>query len=246
MPRYFVDSIPEDGHVILSGEDAHHIGFSLRMAAGEKISVCDLSRERSYEAAIVSISKDTVSCRIVRELETNGEMPCRVTLYQALPKADKMEQIIQKSVECGVWRIRPFESARSVVRLKNVDFEKKASRWQKISLEAAKQCGRSLIPDVLEPLKFEAAIQDMSSQAYDLILCCYEGNSVENAKNVLNETNNANNIAVVIGSEGGFDPAEIEKIRSAGARIVNIGPRIFRTETASSVMLSMLSYHFEL
>ena len=112
MPRYFVPKTEKEGLVTLTGDDAKHIGFSLRMAPGEHISVCDLSKRESYDAEIVSITRDEVLCRLCEKLSSSGEPPYEVSLFQAMPKSDKLEWIIQKAVECGACEIRPFESSR--------------------------------------------------------------------------------------------------------------------------------------
>ena len=215
------------------------------MAAGEKITVCDLSKARAYAAVIDSISPDRVVCHTVCELERSGEPPYAVTLFQGLPKSDKMDLIVQKAVECGCVRIRPFESRNCVVRLKHADPEKKTARWQRIADAAAKQCGRSYVPEVLPPVGFGEMLDELAG--HDLILFCYEGETGTTIREKLESCPSIpGKIALVVGPEGGFDPSEAEKIGERGGASVTLGPRILRAETASSVALSQISYAFEL
>lgn len=245
MPRFFLPRIGADGILTITGQDARHIGLSLRMAVGEKITVCDLSACRAYAAVIDGIAPDCVSCHTVGELENSGEPPYAVTLFQGLPKSDKMDTIVQKAVECGCVRIRPFESRNCMIRLKNADTEKKTARWQRIAEEAAKQCGRSFVPEILSPVRFADLPDEL--KGYDLILFCYEGETGTSIRQKLDSIPSVpKRIALVVGPEGGFDPSEADRIEAAGGTSVTLGPRILRAETASSVALSQLSYAFEL
>ena len=159
MPRFFVDvNQIGDGEVTLIGDDAHHISRSLRMAAGEEITVCD-GNGTEYQCRLTSFLPDHVVAQILDRRETDTEPPYRAEVWQALPKGEKLDSIIQKSVECGAWRISLFESERCIVRVKDGDRDKKGDRRNRIALEAAKQCGRGVIPRVESPVSFGEAIR---------------------------------------------------------------------------------------
>ena len=161
MPRFFVrQERISDGYISIIGEDAHHIARSLRMAAGEEITVCDM-QGNEYNCRISSFDDDKeVLAEILSQKKSENEPAVFITLYQALPKGDKLDTIIQKAVECGASRIVPFQSERCVVKIKNDAEDKKKERRQRISAEAAKQCGRSVIPDVANPISFKEALEE--------------------------------------------------------------------------------------
>ena len=247
MPRFFIneDQI-NDNVVTITGDDAHHISRSLRMAVGENITVCDGKRE--YECVLETFA-DNVTARITVSCELNCEMPCRVSLFQALPKGDKLDTIIQKAVECGAFEITTFESERCIVRAKAESEEKKIERRSRIALEAAKQCGRGMVPRVNKTLSFDKMLETASKN--DLVLFCYEGADVRPLGEVLRsiggrEWAKDKNIAVIIGAEGGFSPNEAKRAKEIGAVAVGLGNRILRTETASPFALACLVYEFEL
>ena len=249
MPRFFADAenITSDT-VILTGDDAHHLSRSLRMAAGEQITVCD-GKGTDLLCELSAFLPDRVEARILERTPSKTEPPYRAMLYQALPKGDKFDSIIQKAVECGVWSITPFESERCVVRLREEDQVKKTARRNRIALEAAKQCGRGIVPRVENGVSFREALQQASTA--DLALFCYEGEknrslaSVLQSAPVLAGEKDAPVISVVIGSEGGFSEAEAKEAVDAGLIPVGLGPRILRTETASSFVLACLSFAIE-
>ena len=253
MPRFFVtkEQIDEPaGLVTITGDDAHHIARSLRMAAGEHITVCD-GQKTEYECELLHFEDDrVVTARIVTASPMSTEPPVAVTLYQALPKGDKLDMIIQKAVECGACAIVPFESDHCVVRVKQDAEARKTERRRRIAEEAAKQCGRGMLPSVSETVSFGEMLR-LSSQA-DLVLFCYEGEGTRPLKTLLREKmpgvlgDHTPTVAIVIGSEGGFSPAEAEKAQNQGFCMTGLGPRILRTETASCFVLSSLVYEFEL
>ena len=187
-----------------------------------------------------------ITCKIIKELETNVESNIEVSIFQGLPKADKMELIIQKSVELGVHDITPIEMKRCVVKLQGKDKTKKIERWQKISEVAAKQCGRNYIPKInnIENLKeISEKIKD-----YDVVLVAYEEekeNTLKNELELLKKDNDNIKIAVVIGPEGGIDKEEIEVLKRNGAKIITLGKRILRTETVALNVLSIIMYELE-
>jgi len=251
MPRFFVtrDQI-EDGFVTIFGDDAHHISRSLRMAAGERITVSDMQK-REYECTLCSFLPDRVVARIDSERQCDTEPPFTATLYQALHKGDKLDSVIQKSVECGISRIVTFNSERSIAK-ENSPEPKKLARRARISLEAAKQSGRGIVPEVGATVSFKQAIKEAAEA--DVALFCYEGDGTRSLRSFLGEKKaelalsgiKTPTISIVIGSEGGFSIAEVEHAKAAGLVPIGLGKRILRTETASSFTLGCLVYEFEL
>ncbi len=251
MPRFFVtkDQI-EDGLVTILGDDAHHISRSLRMAAGERITVSDMQK-REYDCMLCEFLPDRVVARIEAERQCDTEPPFVATLYQALPKGDKLDSVIQKSVECGVSRVVTFNSERCIAR-ENSPEPKKLSRRARIALEAAKQSGRGMIPEVSATVSFKEAIR-MAAEA-DIAIFCYEGDDTLSLKSFLLEKKaelkeksvTVPTVSIVIGSEGGFSLSEVEYAKAAGLTPVGLGKRILRTETASSFALGCLVYELEL
>ena len=189
MPRFFLEELDESD-VCITGPDARHIGLSLRMRVGEMLTVCAYGRD--YQCRIRSITPEEVHLDVVSSELCAAEPTVALTLYQAVPKADKLEQIIQKSVELGAVRIVPVLTRRCISRPKAAEFQKKLPRLQKIAASAAKQAGRGIIPEVAPMLT----------------------------------------LALVVGSEGGFDPEEAEQLKQNGAVPVWLGHRILRCETA--------------
>lgn len=251
MPRFFVrrDQI-DNGKVTILGDDAHHISRSLRMAAGESITVCDMQKYE-YECSLSEFLPDRVIAQILSERKCDTEPPFEARLYQALPKGDKLDTVIQKAVECGVSSITTFMSERCIAKEKG-DEENKLRRRNKISLEAAKQSGRGLVPEVRATVSFAQMLSEAGDA--DIKLFCYEGDETVSMRSLLAEERaklSANgvetpSISVVVGSEGGFSLAEVEKARAAGFIPVGLGKRILRTETAPLFVLSCLCYEFEL
>ena len=246
MPRFFVTSTQIDGETVtVLGEDAHHISRSLRLAAGEQITVCDMSRTE-YLCELTDFLPDRVLARILSTSPSDTEPPVRVTLYQALPKGDKLDTVIQKAVECGVSCIVPFESERCVVRMKADSEERKTERRRRIAAEAAKQCGRGILPDVVPTISFAEMI-DKASGA-DAVLFCYEGDGTRPIGQLLTELALPKDaeIALIIGSEGGFSQKEAGVAAEQGFCMTGLGKRILRTETAPLFALACIACHFEL
>ncbi len=250
MPRFFVQKEQiADGVVSIFGDDAHHLSRALRMAAGECITVCDM-QSLEYECELTDFLPDRVLAKVLTSRQSDTEPPYRAHIYQALPKGDKLDSIIQKAVECGAASITTFESERCVVKVKADAEGKKTERRQRIAAEAAKQSGRGLLPAVHPTLSFVDAIRQASKA--DIPLLCYEGEDQKTLSAVLKEYK-ANQrkgeipeISIVIGSEGGFSLAEVRAAKEAGLISVGLGKRILRTETASSFALSCLVYELEL
>lgn len=246
MPRFFVSNAQISGSTVtVTGEDAHHISRALRMAVGEHITVAD-STATVYDCVLTDFLPDSVVAEIVSATPAATEPPCHITLYQALPKGDKLDTVIQKAVECGVSHIVPFESERCVVRIKAEAEEKKQVRRNRIAAEAAKQCGRGILPTVGAGVDFHTAL-DMAATA-DLVLFCFEGEDTVSISRVLAERSpqSGTRIALVIGSEGGFSAAEADAARARGFFMVGLGPRILRTETAPIFALGCIAAEVEL
>ncbi len=246
MPRFFVTSQQiANGVITLTGDDARHISRALRMAAGEHITVCDMARTE-YECELIAFLPDCVQARVLSEHESATEPPVHITLYQALPKGDKLDSVIQKAVECGASRIVPFESERCVVRAKPEAEAHKTERRTRIAHEAAKQCGRGVLPEVLPTVRFEDVLKDASEA--DVVLFCYEGDGTVPIGRLLRAQNikKGSKLAIVIGSEGGFSLGEAKKAEENGFLMTGLGARILRTETASSFVLACISCLLEL
>lgn len=236
MPRFFTGQIAGN-RAAISGEDARHIALSLRMKPGESITVCD-SAGTDYQCVISTVTPEEISLTVEAVKPSAGEPQTFITLYQAIPKGDKFEQIIQKAVELGVGRIVPVLSHRCVSRPDSKSMEKKCARYNKIALEAAKQCGRGRIPEVAGMLDFKAAVQEAAKA--ELALLFYE-----NADGSLRETlpqGIPGTVSILIGSEGGFEPSEAKLAVDNGVKQATLGSRILRCETASSAALCMILY----
>lgn len=249
MPRFFIGKEQIDRTTVtVTGEDAHHISRALRMAAGEHITVCDPDGTE-YDCELTAFLPDCVRAEIRSSRRSEAEPPYRACLYQALPKGDKLDSVIQKAVECGVAEITTFESARCITRAKEENEEKKLSRRRRIATEAAKQCGRAAIPDVNPTVSFGKMLE-LAKRA-DLALFCYEEESGVTLRDALTAAkakfpaDRVPNVAIVVGSEGGFSKEEAEAAKQAGILSVGLGKRILRTETAASFVLSCLVYELE-
>lgn len=248
MPHFFVPaSDVQDTTVTLTGENARHAAYSLRLAVGDMVTVSD--QRRVYTCVLTRFGDGVVEADIRSVRVAEGEPPYRAILYQALPKGDKLDTIIQKAVECGVSEVVPFESSRCIMRSKPDAEERKTIRRARIAEEAAKQCRRGVIPTIRRTVTdMDAVLREMA--ACDLALFCYEGRGTRSLRELLDEysvpADHTPTIAIVIGSEGGFSPEEAAAAAEKGACMCGLGPRILRTETASGFVLSCLAYRFEL
>lgn len=241
MPRFFV--LPEkvgENQIILDGDNAHHIKNVLRLKVGEEVTVCD-SCGYDYQSKILQIASDSVIAEILQRQKTVSEPSIAITLYQALPKGDKMDFIVQKCVELGIDRIVPMNTKRCIVKI-NQKEEKKISRWQKISVSAAKQSGRGKIPEISPVMNFTQALEDASRLSKALIPYELEQTT---SLHQLKEDFCGNSIGIFIGPEGGFSVEEIEQAIKAKIMPVTLGKRILRTETAGMVTLAILLYELE-
>lgn len=248
MPKFFVNQTQLNNEkIFIEGQDVKHIKNVLRMKVGEHIDVCNVDVTQNYECEIEEINNENIICKIIKERENDSESKVKITIFQGLPKAGKMELVIQKSVELGVYNIVPVAMKRCVVKLDSKDVRKKVERWQKISEVAAKQCGRDIIPKVSEVVKIDDICKMMDS--YDKIIVAYENEKDNTLKNEIQKIRMLDKeeikIGVLIGPEGGIDEKEIEVLKSAGGNIVTLGKRILRTETVALNVLSILLYELE-
>ena len=233
MQRFFVEphQIDEEAHQIhITGSDVNHISNVLRMKTGEELWISDGSKYE-YRCTIESFEPDEVLLHIVYSQEPEYELPCRIYLFQGLPKADKMELIIQKAVELGAYEIIPVETKRCVVKLDGRKSAKKTARWQQIAVRAAKQSKRMLIPNVHEVLAFREALK--YAESMDVRLVPYElARGMQETKEILAGIEPGQSVGIFIGPEGGFEEKEIEAAIEGGAKPITLGRRILRTETA--------------
>ncbi len=259
MPRFFVPSAQivriDDGsavtiNVTVRGEDAHHISHSLRMAVGDEVIICPQDGPDAglleYRCRINHFCTDAVTAQAgLNDVSLCcTEPPYFARLFVALSKADKMETVVQKAVECGVGEIIPFVSSRCVARPAEGE-PKKQQRRGRIAAEAAKQCGRGVIPHVAMPVSFSAMLKEAARA--DLSLFFYEGEGTLPLPRLLDcPLPPRPEIALIIGAEGGFSPDEVEEARAVGLNLAGLGPRILRCETAPIYALSALSYAYEL
>lgn len=246
MQRFFVEphQIDEEAHQIhITGSDVNHISNVLRMKMGEELWISDGSKYE-YRCTIESFEPDEVLLHIVYSQEPEYELPCRIYLFQGLPKADKMELIIQKAVELSAYEIIPVETKRCVVKLDGRKSAKKTARWQQIAESAAKQSKRMLIPNVHEVLTFREALK--YAESMDVRLIPYElARGMQETKEILAGIEPGQSVGIFIGPEGGFEEKEIEAAIEGGAKPITLGRRILRTETAGLAILSVLMFQLE-
>ena len=246
MYRFFVS--PEQllqEPIRICGEDYNHIHNVLRMKTGEEVLVTDQG-EKEYLCEIEDYDADTqeVLLRVVDVFGNNRELPAKIVLFQGYPKGDKMEQIVQKAVELGVAEIVPVMMKRCVVKLDEKKAAKKIERLNGVALSAAKQSKRGRIPEVKPAMNMEQAIQ--YARSLDSIIVPYESaEGMEYSKKVIDEITDGRSIGILIGPEGGFEPSEIGKIEAVGGKVISLGHRILRTETAGMVVLSLLMFGLE-
>ena len=249
MPRFFVKTEQiKNNSIIILGEDVKHIKNVLRKEHGDIIEICNQETGKAYECKIIQINEKDIISEILKELKSE-EDKIKIDIYQGLPKSDKMELIIQKSVELGANAIIPVEMKRCVVKIDSKSENKKIERWQKIAESAAKQSGRNTVPEVKKIVTVEEIAK--SSQIYDCLIVAYENEKCNYIKKELLQLkeklqeNGKINIAVVIGPEGGLEEKDVELLRENGAKIVTLGNRILRTETVALNILSIIMYELE-
>ncbi|MBO6015945.1 MAG: 16S rRNA (uracil(1498)-N(3))-methyltransferase [Lachnospiraceae bacterium] len=230
--------------VYITGKDVNHIKNVLRMKPGEEVAVKTGTDEREYRCAIRALGEEQIELELRFVKEDGLELPCRVFLFQGLPKSDKMEYIIQKAVELGVYEIIPVRTRRAVVKLDEKKAQQKVNRWQGIAEAAAKQSKRGIIPQICDVMSFEQALsyaQDMQVKMIPYELAKGMGET----RALIAGIKPGESVAVFIGPEGGFDEAEIEAACACGIKPVSLGRRILRTETAGMTVLAFLLYQME-
>ena len=249
MYQFFVDESQiniESKRVFIEGPDVNHIKNVLRMKPGEEVNVSNGVDGKEYRCAILDMNETVVNLELRFIKEDGNELPVDVTLYQGLPKADKMELIIQKCVELGVKRIVPVSMKRCVVKLEEKKASSKVSRWQSIAEAAAKQSKRGIIPEIGQVVSFSEAVSDASKS--DIMLLPYEmadADAMDKTRAVFNGLKAGQKVSVFIGPEGGFDEGEIEMAKKAGMEIITLGKRILRTETAGMMVMSFIVFASE-
>ena len=245
MYQFFVEPGQIQGRrVIITGSDVNHIRNVLRMKPGEEIAVSNGTDGREYRCGIESFTEDEVICSLRFVKEDGVELPSRIHLFQGLPKADKMELIVQKAVELGAYEVVPVAARRCVARLDEKKAPSRINRWQGIAEAAAKQSRRGIIPQVHPVMNMREAVA--YARTMEVKLIPYElAENMGHTKEVLGAVKPGTDIAVFIGPEGGFEQEEIELAMAAGIEPVTLGRRILRTETAGLTVLSWLMYHLE-
>ena len=245
MYQFFVEpSQIQDKKVIITGSDVNHIKNVLRLKPGEEIAVRNGVDGREYRCGIEEFAQDQAICSLRFVKEEGVELPSKVYLFQGLPKADKMELIVQKAVELGVYEVIPLAVKRCVVKLDEKKARAKANRWQGIAEAAAKQSKRGVVPVVKEPMTMKEAAA--YARGMDVKLIPYElAEDMAHTKKVIESIRPGESVAVFIGPEGGFDESEIETALAAGICPVTLGKRILRTETAGFTMLAWIMYQLE-
>lgn len=254
MSKFFVKTEQiENNNIIINGDDVNHIINVLRMKKDDEIQVCNQETGDNYNAQITQFTKNEVDCEIIERINKTTESNVNITLFQGLPKFEKMELIIQKNTEVGVKRIVPVIMERTVVKIDEKVASKKLERWQKIAEIAAKQSMRDIIPNIDNITK----LKEIDTTEYDVVLVAYENEEHNKLKDELqklskkiegtNSNNNEENfnIAIVIGPEGGISEKEIELLAEKNAKFVSLGRRILRTETAGLVMTGNILYELE-
>lgn len=241
MHRFFTEPKNIDNDTVYIIDDASHITRTLRMKIGDKIMVFD-GTGKEYICTLSGTEKEKCTAKIESEVFSASEPDIKITVFQGIPKSGKMESIIQKSVELGVFKIVPVDMERCVVRLNNKQKQaERIKRWNKVALEAAKQCGRGIVPEITEPYSFSEAIE--YAKQLDLTVMPYEILGHQNdrsLKKMLSEE--FNTIGIIIGPEGGFSDAEAELALNNKIKLTGLGKRILRTETVSSAVISIIMY----
>lgn len=246
MPKFFIDEEQINNNILkIQNEDVNHIRNVLRMKIGDTLQVGVIPSGDNYKVEIIQINKDEIECKIMQKIEETTESNVDITIFQGIPKFEKMELIIQKNTELGAKKIVPVAMERTVVKLNSKDMSKKLIRWNKISEVAAKQSGRDIIPEVASITK----IGQIDVANYDLVIVAYEQEKENKLKDEIQKLKNLNKekykLAIVIGPEGGISPEEINILKEKNAKFVSLGKRILRTETAGFVMTSNILYDLE-
>ena len=245
MHHFFVEpSQIQDKKIIITGRDVNHIKNVLRMKIGEEIAVSNGVDNREYRCGIEEYTEQEIICTLRFIKEDGVELPAKIYLFQGLPKADKMELVIQKAVELGVYEVIPVAAKRCVVKLDEKKAAAKVNRWQGIAEAAAKQSRRGVIPVVRNVMSMQEAIE--YTESMDVKIIPYElAEDMQHTKDIIRSVKSGESIAVFIGPEGGFEESEVQAAFAAGIEPVTLGRRILRTETAGLAVMSWLMYHLE-
>ena len=245
MYQFFVEEGQICGdRIVITGEDVNHIKNVLRMKIGEEIAVSNGVDGREYRCEVAQFLSDEVVCKLRFIKENDVELPAQVYLFQGLPKADKMELIIQKAVELGVYSVIPVATRRSIVKLDDKKAAAKQNRWQGIAEAAAKQSKRKIIPKIEKVMSFAEALE--MAKELEVRLIPYElAEDMSHTKEIIERIREGQKIAIFIGPEGGFDETEIALASEVGVEPITLGKRILRTETAGMTVLAWLMYHLE-
>ena len=243
MYHFFVSEEQINGeNAYIEGSDVNHIANVLRMKPGEELLI-SVKGDWDYLCKIVDIETDRVNLKVLESME-HRELPVNITLLQGIPKSDKLEMIIQKAVELGVSEIIPVKTKRVVVKIDEKKVDTKVNRWNAIAESAAKQSKRSIIPKVYEPMSIDNALEIVKDFGVKLIP--YENaDGIDKTRKILDNMDKTKNIAVFIGPEGGFEEAEVERIKNSGFEVITLGKRILRTETAGLALLSNIMIRLE-
>ena len=247
MTQFFADESQvniDERKVLITGDDFNHIKNVLRMKPGEEFSVRTQGSGREIRCAVSEFTDDTVICEIRFIKEDNTELPVSVTVYQALPKADKMETVITKCTELGAVRFVPVRTSRCVVKLDDKKASSKCTRWQQIAESAAKQSQRGIIPEVAPVMDLDEALAD--SEKCNIRLIPYElAGDMEGTRKIFAGIKPQDKVAVFIGPEGGFDEREVAQAKDKGFVPITLGRRILRTETAAMTVMGWFTYLFD-
>lgn len=245
MYQFFVEEGQICGdRIVITGEDVNHIKNVLRMKIGEEIAVSNGVDGREYRCEVAQLLPDEVVCKLRFIKENDVELPAQVYLFQGLPKADKMELIIQKAVELGAYSVIPVATRRSIVKLDDKKAAAKQNRWQGIAEAAAKQSKRKIIPKIEKVMSFAEALE--MAKELEVRLIPYElAEDMSHTKEIIERIREGQKIAIFIGPEGGFDETEIALASEVGVEPITLGKRILRTETAGMTVLAWLMYHLE-
>ena len=251
MHHFFVEpSQIHENEVRITGSDVKHIKSVLRMKVGEELSIGNGVDQKEYRCGIEELGEEEVLCRIRFIKEADVELPSKIYLFQGLPKGDKMELIVQKAVELGVYEIIPVAAKRAVVKLDEKKAKHKRERWQGIAEAAAKQSKRGIVPVIQEVMGYEEALQ--YAQNMDIKLVPYEleadldgSSGMAGTKNIIDNLMPGQSVAILIGPEGCFEENEIQKAIDAGMKPMTLGRRILRTETAGMTVMAWIMYQLE-
>lgn len=244
MQHFFVTpSQVEEEKIYIEGSDVNHMKNVLRMRYGEELTVSD-GNNLKYRCAVDRYEEGRAVLKILEKAQVDTELLSRIYLFQGLPKQDKMEMIVQKAVELGVYQIIPVSTSRCVVKLDEKKGMKKVERWRQIAVSAAKQAGRGYIPEVVPVITYQEAL--IRAKELDVILIPYElAVGMNETRKVIEAIKPGQSVAVFIGPEGGFEKREVEMALKSQAKAVTLGRRILRTETAGLAALSVLMFHLE-